>query len=169
MEAAEVTEILRQRGHYKPFVEMFVAGETRRAVTSLWSAKSLFRQPLNELAKTLAADYVGVIEQGKTVSRNFAMGIWSVFKLLRMSLPFTSNRAKLNRDGSQHCWFPKGVFHKESFLLLVPLVRAVSLGFVNLRLDVMRSASVNIGSGRSVARLARLLGVSKTSFCSDST
>jgi hypothetical protein len=54
---------------------MFVAEETRRAVTSLWSAGSLVRQPLNELAKTLAADYVGVIEQAKTASRNFATGI----------------------------------------------------------------------------------------------
>ena len=75
MEAAEVTKILQQRGHHKPFVEMFVAGETRRAITPLWSAESLVRQPLNELAKTLAADYVGVIEQGKTASRNFATGI----------------------------------------------------------------------------------------------
>jgi conjugative relaxase-like TrwC/TraI family protein len=66
MAVADVEEILRQQGHYKQFVEMCVAGETRRAVTALWSTGSLVQQPLDELAKTLADDYVRIIEQGKT-------------------------------------------------------------------------------------------------------
>jgi conjugative relaxase-like TrwC/TraI family protein len=66
MEVADVTEILRQQGPYKQFVEMCVAGETRQAVTSLWSARSLVQQPLHELAQTVAADYVAAIERGDT-------------------------------------------------------------------------------------------------------
>lgn len=67
MAVAAVTEILRQSGPYKQFVEMYIAGETRRAVTSLWSTGSMVEQPLAELAQTLATDYVGMIERGKTV------------------------------------------------------------------------------------------------------
>jgi conjugative relaxase-like TrwC/TraI family protein len=66
MSVADVTEILRQHGPYKEFVEMFVAGETRRAVTSLWSTGSIVEQPLGELAKTVALDYVAAIERGDT-------------------------------------------------------------------------------------------------------
>jgi conjugative relaxase-like TrwC/TraI family protein len=67
MAVAEVTEIQRQKNpEYKAFVEQFAAGETRRAVTSLWSMGAMVEQPLSELAQTLAADYIGVIEKGKS-------------------------------------------------------------------------------------------------------
>ena len=66
MAVADVTEILRQKGSYKQFVEMFVAGETRRAITSLWSMGSMIVQPLAELAQTLADDYVAALERGET-------------------------------------------------------------------------------------------------------
>jgi len=66
MGVADVTEILRQQGPYKQFVEMFVAGEERRAVMSLWSTESMVEQPLSDLAKTVATDYVAAIERGET-------------------------------------------------------------------------------------------------------
>lgn len=66
MEVAEVTEILRQKGDYKQFVEMCVNGEMRRAVTALWSTGSMIQQPLPELAKTLAADYVETLKRHET-------------------------------------------------------------------------------------------------------
>lgn len=67
MKVAEVTEILRQKeGPYRQFVEMYVEGNTRRAVTSLWSMGAMVEQPLEELKHTVAKDYVDALEKGKS-------------------------------------------------------------------------------------------------------
>jgi len=66
MSVTDVTEILRQQGPYKQFVEMYLSGERRRAVTSLWSMDAMVVQPLNELARSVATDYVAAIERGDT-------------------------------------------------------------------------------------------------------
>ncbi len=65
MAVAELTEIQRQDGAYRQFVELYASGEVRRAVTSLWSMGAMHELPLEELRRRLAADYVEAIERGK--------------------------------------------------------------------------------------------------------
>jgi conjugative relaxase-like TrwC/TraI family protein len=66
MAVAEVTEIQRQKGAYKRFVEQFREGDMTEAFTSLEKMDAIFEMTLSERRIALAKDYIGVIERGKT-------------------------------------------------------------------------------------------------------
>jgi hypothetical protein len=66
MAVAEVSEIQRQKGAYKRFVEQFRAGDFTRAFMSLDNMDAILEMTLAERKIALAKEYIAVIERGKT-------------------------------------------------------------------------------------------------------
>lgn len=66
MATAHVTEIQRQKGVYKRFVEHVLKGDLERAFMALDIMDAIFEMPAAERKIALAKDYVAAIERGET-------------------------------------------------------------------------------------------------------
>ena len=68
MATAEVTEIQRQKGNYKRFVELLLEGDTAGAIGVAKEMNSVFEMSLEERKIALAKEYVAALERGETAA-----------------------------------------------------------------------------------------------------